>query len=573
MEGRLTGQCAQYITHTQTYAYVHTHTRARAHADVHTLNSHIHRSGALEAVDLLVRCQNLLPSHLAPVRGFTVAAEEAGARTAIGIPALGFSSACVLKVISVNGTGTVYSDGRAHDLLALESVALSEMQRPGTGLLLVGQAGRDSVGLSAAVSSTLDRLLSDNSLPMVAAVDTEILDRAASRIDWSTSRVLHVGGGSTAAGSTGAAAAVAAAQEVFEDKFSFGGAGAPLAIESCDSVAAAVARVVEDLVMCRGHGYNGDEYRDGGPNGQRGIAEEGQRGKSVWYDHRGEMSTDAATSGTPSSRIRAAERATEREREREREGAVSIADAAGGEGRSGGSIRKGRVLRRGDRRSDTRMRTGSLSSRVRSLSLRSSSVESAAGGWAEGGDPFNKRRDVAHPLGVQKGLLSGKKRGGKGGGGSLKIRDEDRSVSPVSVLSGWSLGGGGWSAGKEDLPWVLGESRPANKQARDSDDVMGPLGTCVGQGAGGSGGRAWVGEGGGSSTSSKEVLSAAECEMARRFQVCEGWMGEGGVPSSKEVLSAAESKVARRLQVREGYIQEMYTLTYEKYTKNIHTYV
>jgi len=148
--------------------------------------------------------------------------------------------------------------------------------------------------------------------------------------------------------------------------------------------------------------------------------------------------------------------------------------------------------------------------------------------------------------------------GGGGGGGGCG-------------LGGGGWGGGGGSAGKEALPWVLGESRPANKQARDSDDVMGPLGMCVGQGGGGSGGRAWVGEGGGSSTSSKEVLSAAECEMARQFQVCEGWMGEGGGPSSKKVLSAAESEVARRLQVREGYIQEKYTLAYKKYTKNIRT--
>ncbi len=137
--------------------------------------------GAQDAVELLVkllaRNKALIPAQLAPVCGFTICKET---NTCAGVDSnsrssspIGLSARCGWRVISVNGTGLVYSDGRAHDLLALESVALSEMQRKDAGLLIVGQAGSDSISLSPAVSRKLHELLSDSSLPAVIAIDDE----------------------------------------------------------------------------------------------------------------------------------------------------------------------------------------------------------------------------------------------------------------------------------------------------------------------------------------------------------------------------------------------------------------
>ena len=139
--------------------------------------------GAQDAVELLVkllaRNKALIPAQLAPVCGFTICKET---NTCAGVDSnssssspFGLSARCGWRVISVNGTGLVYSDGRAHDLLALESVALSEMQRKDAGLLIVGQAGSDSISLSPAVSRKLHELLSDSSLPAVIAIDDEFL--------------------------------------------------------------------------------------------------------------------------------------------------------------------------------------------------------------------------------------------------------------------------------------------------------------------------------------------------------------------------------------------------------------
>ena len=132
--------------------------------------------GAQDAVELLVkllpRNKALIPAQLAPMFGFTICKET---NTCAGVDSNSLSARCGWRVISVNGTGLVYSDGRANDLLALESVALSEMQRKDAGLLIVGQAGSDSISLSPAVSRKLHELLSDSSVPAVIAIDDEFL--------------------------------------------------------------------------------------------------------------------------------------------------------------------------------------------------------------------------------------------------------------------------------------------------------------------------------------------------------------------------------------------------------------
>ena len=211
---------------------------------VHTQKFFLLGSGALEAVELLAQHQKLIPEHLRPVRGFTIAAEESPARAGGKVSSVS-SGGLGRTVVAVNGTEAVFSDGRSHNLLALESVAMSEM-RADAGIFLVGQAGTDSVCLSPVLSSTLDELLADSALRVVAAVDAEILDRLIGQIDWATSRVLHVGGGSAVAPTSAAAAAAAAAEADVFAKLSLS-TGSTLVVESWDAVAPAMACVLEEL--------------------------------------------------------------------------------------------------------------------------------------------------------------------------------------------------------------------------------------------------------------------------------------------------------------------------------------
>ena len=191
-------------------------------------------TGALEAVDRLSRSQSLLRAPIR-IRGWIIAPESCPGES---------GSAQTWKVRSVSGARAVYSDGRAHNLMALESVALPEMQCTGPGLLLVGQCGSDAVSLSPAVIDALEDRLCDDTTSVVAALNPEVLEHAAPRIDWTTCRICHIGGGSVV--QTELAATAAAAEGVLE----FGGsAGGPLAIESWDSVASAVQSLVEELGM------------------------------------------------------------------------------------------------------------------------------------------------------------------------------------------------------------------------------------------------------------------------------------------------------------------------------------
>ena len=181
-------------------------------------------TGALEAVDRLSRSLFLLR---APIRGWIVAPEACAG---------GSGSAQNWKVQSVSGARAVYSDGRAHNLMALESVALPEMQCTGPGLLLVGQCGSDAVSLSPAVVDALEDRLSDDTTSVVAALNPEILEHAARRIDWATCRICHIGGGSPVETKLAAAAASEGGLEL-----------GPLAIESWDSVESAVQSLEEEL--------------------------------------------------------------------------------------------------------------------------------------------------------------------------------------------------------------------------------------------------------------------------------------------------------------------------------------
>jgi len=218
-------------------------------------------SGALEAVELLAQHQRLLPERLQPVRGFTIAAAESSAATG-GKVSSQLNAGCGRRVVAVNGTSTTFSDGRAHDLMALESVAMSEM-RADAGIFLVGQVGTDSVFLSSVVSSALDELLAGSATPIVAAVDAEILDRLLGRIDSTTLCVLHIGGGSAAAPTIAAAAAAAAAEADIFAKLNLIGS----TVESWDAVAPAVASVLEEVSVCLppdGGGGSGHARGDGG---------------------------------------------------------------------------------------------------------------------------------------------------------------------------------------------------------------------------------------------------------------------------------------------------------------------
>lgn len=188
-------------------------------------------TGALEAVDRLSRSLFLLR---APIRGWIVAPEACAG---------GSGSAQNWKVQSVSGARAVYSDGRAHNLMALESVALPEMQCTGPGLLLVGQCGSDAVSLSPAVVDALEDRLSDDTTSVVAALNPEILEHAARRIDWATCRICHIGGGSPVETKLAAAAASEGGLELG------GTGGGPLAIESWDSVESAVQSLEEELGM------------------------------------------------------------------------------------------------------------------------------------------------------------------------------------------------------------------------------------------------------------------------------------------------------------------------------------
>ena len=240
----------------------------------HTQKFFLLGSGALEAVELLAQHQKLIPEHLRPARGFTIAAEVSPARAG-GKVSSDSPGGLGRRVVAVNGTTAVFSDGRSHNLLALENVAMSEM-RADAGIFLVGQAGTDSVCLSSVLSSALDQLLAGSALPVVAAVDAEILDRLIGQIDWATSRVLHVGGGSAVAPTIAAAAAAAAAEADIFAKLSLC-TGSTLVVESWDAVAPAMACVLEELSV----GILADEDSGKGQAGGECAARAAQKHKGM----------------------------------------------------------------------------------------------------------------------------------------------------------------------------------------------------------------------------------------------------------------------------------------------------